>query len=153
MDQRIPAQIASPCGAHVGSTWASPRSPLKSHRGICVGFTWGMVLLTSPTCGDMALAKFNHISGYAMGQQWAGPGGAHVGFEWDSPSPCKSHGPTVAHGNPRRDLDGLAIWVAARSPGGLLETPPRWHETIYRLDTWHVHVNVHFMYLAYTRLW
>ncbi len=46
-----------------------------------------------------------------MGQQWVGPDGAHVGFEWASPSPCESHGPTVAHGNPRRDLDGLAIWV------------------------------------------
>ena len=45
-----------------------------------------------------------------MGQQWVGPDGAHVGFEWASPSPCESHGPTVAHGNPRRDLDGLAIW-------------------------------------------
>ncbi len=43
------------------------------------------------------------------GQQWAGLGGAHVGFKWDSPSPRKTHGPTVAHGNPRRDLDGLAI--------------------------------------------
>ncbi len=45
-----------------------------------------------------------------MGQQWVGPDGAHVGFEWARPSPCESHGPTVAHGNPRRDLDGLAIW-------------------------------------------
>ncbi len=49
------------------------------------------------------------------GQQWAGPGGAYVGFEWASPSPRKSHGPTVAHGNPRRDLDGLAIWAASNT--------------------------------------
>ncbi len=35
------AQIASPCGAHVGSTWAGPWSPLQSHRGTYVGFAWG----------------------------------------------------------------------------------------------------------------
>ncbi len=47
---------------------------------------------------------------FTMGQLWAGPGGAHVEFEWGSPSPYKSPGPTVAHANPRGDLDGLAIW-------------------------------------------
>ncbi len=45
-----------------------------------------------------------------MGQQWASPCGAHLVFEWASPSDCKSHGPTVVHTNPGRDLEGLAIW-------------------------------------------
>ena len=51
-----------------------------------------------------------------MCQQWAGPDWYHVGFECASPSPYKSHGPTVAHSNPRPHLDRLAIWDAAMTP-------------------------------------
>ena len=86
-------------GIYVGLTWASP--------------WWPTAARPNPTEIPYGISMGHSGHGpldLTMGQQWVGPDGAHVGFEWASPSPCESHGPTVAHGNPRRDLDGLAIW-------------------------------------------
>ena len=74
-------------------------------RGICLGKPM------KPTqIPPWDLHGICYLPNLTTGQQWAGPGGAQVGYEWASPSPYKSHRPTVAHGNPGRDLDGLAMW-------------------------------------------
>ncbi len=72
--------------------------------------TRGMQFLTCET--TQIASPIGSRSGFKASSGRVGrPDGAHVGFEWASPSPRESHGPTVAHGNPRRDLGGLAIWA------------------------------------------
>ena len=111
----------------MGFDWASPYRARVGfymvHSGLCPSS--GTVGLPTDIPSGIPMGHGGHGPfDLTMGQQWARPGGAHVGFQWASPSQCKSHGPTVAHGNHGWDLDGLAIWVSISPATMPLICPP-----------------------------